>query len=210
MQETSGITEALYRNKENLETIFRAMDKDNSGTDLLNLIYGNPEDISCLPTLCSHMRRLFSNRRWLISHSVLLIICRLPSGYISLPEFEDACQLLSQHTNSTLSQEDVRAMAKNMDMNKDGYIDFNEFLEAFRIVDQFGKELNRRYSDDGDLDENAEKRSRYLSGSTDETFVDDGAVWLTGWAGPHVIDRVGGAACDWQGGRGEGYLIDKN
>ncbi|XP_077867569.1 serine/threonine-protein phosphatase with EF-hands pef-1-like [Saccoglossus kowalevskii] len=85
---TSGpsITETLYRNKTNLETIFRIMDKDNS-------------------------------------------------GQISMDEFGEACKILAEHINSSISDEQVRDMAKSIDMNKDGYIDFNEFLEAFRLVD---------------------------------------------------------------------------
>ena len=66
------------------------------------------------------------------------------SGQISMTEFEEACHILSQHTGSIISKEDIVNMARNMDKNKDGYIDFAEFLEAFCIVDQFGKELIAR------------------------------------------------------------------
>jgi len=62
--------------------------------------------------------------------------------------------MLGKHTSSTITHDDVLAMARNMDLNKDGQIDFNEFLETFRLVDQFGHkldELTRRSSyDDSD------------------------------------------------------------
>ena len=61
-----------------------------------------------------------------------------------MDEFEDACTILSEHTKTVIPKEHVLGMARNMDLNKDGQIDFNEFLEAFRIVDQFGRELDAR------------------------------------------------------------------
>jgi len=73
-------------------------------------------------------------------------------GCISMDEFEEACRMLGQHTASVIPREHVLAMARNMDLNKDGQIDFNEFLETFRIVDQFGRDLvARRASEDASV-----------------------------------------------------------
>lgn len=59
----------------------------------------------------------------------------LLTGSLSLEEFEDACSILSKHIGTEISKQNVKDMATSMDINKDGLIDFNEFLEAFRLVD---------------------------------------------------------------------------
>lgn len=86
------------------------------------------------------------------------------AGQICMAEFEDACQILSRHTGSLLSREHIVGMARNMDKNKDGYIDFQEFLEAFCIVDSFGKELNAR-RESLDTAENEKRKRKITQGS---------------------------------------------
>ena len=51
-----------------------------------------------------------------------------------MEEFSEACTVLCQHTGTVLTGKEIRNMVNAMDQNKDGQIDFNEFLEAFRIV----------------------------------------------------------------------------
>ena len=52
-----------------------------------------------------------------------------------MEEFSESCSILARHTGQSMSRKDIRSMAQAIDINKDGQIDFNEFLEAFRIVD---------------------------------------------------------------------------
>ncbi|KAL7631526.1 UNVERIFIED_CONTAM: hypothetical protein RMT77_018167 [Armadillidium vulgare] len=84
------LVEALYRHKNSLETIFRLLDKDNS-------------------------------------------------GFITMDEFTEACDLISKHMDTTIPRDEMVDLAKSIDINKDGKIDFNEFLECFRIVDTAAK-----------------------------------------------------------------------
>ncbi|CAH8615906.1 unnamed protein product [Dicrocoelium dendriticum] len=80
----ASVTEELYKQRDNLESIFRAMDKDNS-------------------------------------------------GLVSLDEFKATCLRLPAPTH--LDEVSITDLARSIDFNKDGQIDFNEFLEAFRLVE---------------------------------------------------------------------------
>ncbi|KFZ61031.1 Serine/threonine-protein phosphatase with EF-hands 2, partial [Antrostomus carolinensis] len=83
----TSLLEVIYRNRSNLETIFRIIDKDNS-------------------------------------------------GLISFEEFRQTWKLFSSHMNIELTDEGINDLVRSIDFNKDGNIDFNEFLEAFRLVRQ--------------------------------------------------------------------------
>ena len=59
-------------------------------------------------------------------------MCFCISGMVSLEEFQDCCRILGEHTNC-MSEQDIQDLARTLDINQDGFIDFNEFLEAFRL-----------------------------------------------------------------------------
>lgn len=79
------LLEALYRNKDALETVFKMIDKDGNGS-------------------------------------------------ISMDEFSDACAFLGDQLGKPIPPGTIQDLAHSIDMNKDGFIDLNEFLEAFRLV----------------------------------------------------------------------------
>lgn len=57
-----------------------------------------------------------------------------------MSEFKDTLNIVTQQLDLKLNQKDICDIAESLDLNKDGFIDFNEFLEAFRIVDKAGKD----------------------------------------------------------------------
>ncbi|XP_049671543.1 serine/threonine-protein phosphatase with EF-hands 2 isoform X2 [Accipiter gentilis] len=83
----SSLLEVIYRNRSNLETIFRIIDRDHS-------------------------------------------------GLISFEEFHQTWKLFSSHMNIEITDDGINDLVRSIDFNKDGNIDFNEFLEAFRLVKQ--------------------------------------------------------------------------
>lgn len=58
------------------------------------------------------------------------------AGFISLDEFAEACELLHKHLPEHDTKEQLMDMCKLMDINKDGLVDLNEFLETFRLCEQ--------------------------------------------------------------------------
>ncbi|XP_036083087.1 serine/threonine-protein phosphatase with EF-hands 1 [Rousettus aegyptiacus] len=56
------------------------------------------------------------------------------SGLISMEEFQSMWNLFNSHYNICIDNSQVDELARRMDLNKDGSIDFNEFLKAFYVV----------------------------------------------------------------------------
>ncbi|NXW91530.1 PPE1 phosphatase, partial [Alopecoenas beccarii] len=69
------------------------------------------------------------------------IIDKDQSGLISLEEFGQTWKLFTSHLGIVYS-ESLDKLVLSMDYNKDGYIDFNEFLEAFHVVHRLQKKAD--------------------------------------------------------------------
>ncbi|KAM5196731.1 serine/threonine-protein phosphatase with EF-hands 1 isoform 1-T5 [Hipposideros larvatus] len=61
------------------------------------------------------------------------------SGLISMEEFHSMWKLFNSHYHVHFDDDQVDELAERMDLNKDGSIDFNEFLKAFYVVHKFDK-----------------------------------------------------------------------
>uniref|UniRef100_A0A8C1A0F3 Serine/threonine-protein phosphatase n=1 Tax=Castor canadensis TaxID=51338 RepID=A0A8C1A0F3_CASCN len=59
------------------------------------------------------------------------------SGLISMEELRTMWKLFSAHYNVCIDDLQVDELANIMDLNKDGSIDFNEFLKAFYVVHKY-------------------------------------------------------------------------
>lgn len=86
------------------------------------------------PGTSSVAESLYRNKSSL--EAIFRILDKDNSGQISLEEFAEACHLLHKHLPEHGTEEDLLEMCKMMDINKDGLVDLNEFLEAFRLCDQ--------------------------------------------------------------------------
>ncbi|XP_075052628.1 serine/threonine-protein phosphatase with EF-hands 1 [Mixophyes fleayi] len=72
------------------------------------------------------------------------IIDKDHSGLISIEEFHQTWRLFSSHLHISIDDSTIDDLAHSIDSNKDGSIDFNEFLEAFRVVHKFERKDSKR------------------------------------------------------------------
>ncbi|NXD70177.1 PPE1 phosphatase, partial [Eolophus roseicapillus] len=70
------------------------------------------------------------------------IIDKDHSGLISLEEFRHTWELFTSHLGIGVTDESLDKLVLCIDYNKDGYIDFNEFLEAFHVVHRLERKAN--------------------------------------------------------------------
>lgn len=56
-----------------------------------------------------------------------------------MEEFRTMWKLFNSHYSVHIDDSQVDELAERMDLNKDGSIDFNEFLNAFYVVHKFDK-----------------------------------------------------------------------
>ncbi|XP_044525196.1 serine/threonine-protein phosphatase with EF-hands 1 [Gracilinanus agilis] len=66
--------------------------------------------------------------------TIFNVIDKDKSGLISLQEFRDIWKLFCSHYDIKSDEAYVDQLANTMDLNHDGFIDFNEFLTAFDVV----------------------------------------------------------------------------
>ncbi|NXK99011.1 PPE1 phosphatase, partial [Mesembrinibis cayennensis] len=84
-------------------------------------------------TLCRYRRDL---------EIIFNVIDKDHSGLISLEEFGQTWKLFASHLGIDVYDDVFDKLVLSIDYNKDGHIDFNEFLEAFHVVHRLEKKAN--------------------------------------------------------------------
>ncbi|KAJ8956154.1 hypothetical protein NQ318_020704 [Aromia moschata] len=92
-------------------------------------------------------------------------------GYITLDEFSDACNLIKKHMPCPMTHEQLEDICKLMDLNKDGLVDLNEFLESFRMVDPESKRKNEPDSPEPCEVADAPAHARLQAGDQDMCYM---------------------------------------
>uniref|UniRef100_A0A1B0CWS4 Serine/threonine-protein phosphatase n=2 Tax=Lutzomyia longipalpis TaxID=7200 RepID=A0A1B0CWS4_LUTLO len=103
------------------------------------------------PGSASVAESLYRNKTSL--EAIFRILDKDNSGHISLEEFGEACHILHKHLPEHGTEAELLDMCKMMDINKDGLVDLNEFLEAFRLCDQARRGLRKPLNEILSLDE---------------------------------------------------------
>ncbi|NXA09871.1 PPE1 phosphatase, partial [Sapayoa aenigma] len=70
------------------------------------------------------------------------VIDKDQSGLISLEEFSQTWRLFTSHMGIAVEDDALEKLVLSIDNNKDGHIDFHEFLEAFHVVHGLDKKAN--------------------------------------------------------------------
>jgi Ca2+-binding EF-hand superfamily protein len=100
-----------------------------------------------LPFL-AHLYSRILNKLYILCGTAVMNIFISITGFISLDEFAEACELLQKHLPEHDTKEQLLDICKLMDINKDGLVDLNEFLETFRLCEQSKSSLHQYYSND--------------------------------------------------------------
>ncbi|KAG6463231.1 hypothetical protein O3G_MSEX013754, partial [Manduca sexta] len=159
--------------RRSLEATFRSMDLDQSGyisigdwcqameeTTHLGLPWRMLKDklvrtdpdtrkVRYMDTFELSTTTLYKNKRSL--EAIFKILDKDNSGYITLEEFSEACQLIGKYMPNPMTQEQLVDICRLMDINKDGLVDLNEFLESFRLAE---KSLHEEEHDRTAVDKN--------------------------------------------------------
>lgn len=94
-------------------------------------------------------------------------------GFISLDEFAEACELLQKHLPEHNTKEQLMEICKLMDINKDGLVDLNEFLETFRLCEQAKSNIGYGYCADLSKVKNLSNNGTIsIKGNTPDSKID--------------------------------------
>lgn len=120
---------------------------------------------------------------------VLNILCSLhwftiyddcPPGFITLEEFSEACQLIGKYMPNPMTQDQLVDICRLMDINKDGLVDLNEFLESFRLAEKSLQDEDDGYADYQATWQELDRRPSRTAVDKDETGVEMEILKLDG------------------------------